>query len=189
MKTSVKTNALLAIALLPSLALAACGREARQLSNTVVAVATATPAGVIKPAVQGKGPEVIEKIEKTDAEWKKLLTPDQYQVLRKHGTERAGTGEYNENHRKGVYVCAACGLTLFSSDAKFDSGTGWPSFFQPIDPTHVGTEVDSSLFSTRIEVHCARCGGPLGHVFPDGPRPTGQRYCMNSDSLKFVEAK
>jgi peptide-methionine (R)-S-oxide reductase len=182
-----KTNALLAILL--CLVLVACGREARRLGDTVAVVAATTPAGVIQPAVKGKGPDVIEKIEKTDAEWKKILTPEQFQVLRKHGTERAWTGEYNENHRKGVYVCAACGLTLFSSDAKFDSGTGWPSFYQPIDPTHIGEDTDRSFFMTRTEVHCARCGGHLGHVFPDGPRPTGLRYCMNSVSLKFVEAK
>ena len=135
-----------------------------------------------------KGPNVIEKIEKTDAEWKKILTPEQYEVLRKHGTERAGTSELNHNHKKGVYVCAACGLPLFSSETKFNSGTGWPSFWAPIDPTHVGTTVDRSFFMSRTEVHCARCGGHLGHVFPDGPPPTGQRYCMNGVALKFEPA-
>jgi len=131
----------------------------------------------------------IVKITKTDEEWKKLLTPEQYQVLRKHGTERAWTGKYNDNHEKGVYVCAACGLPLFSSGAKFDSGTGWPSFYQPIDESHIGTETDRSFFSVRTEVHCARCGGHLGHVFDDGPPPTGLRYCINSTSLEFVPAK
>ena len=131
----------------------------------------------------------IEKIQKTDEEWKKILTPEQYKVLRKQGTEAPWTGKLNKNHEKGVYVCAACGLTLFSSDTKFDSGTGWPSFWKPIDPSHVGTETDNSFFSTRTEVHCARCGGHLGHVFPDGPPPTGLRYCMNSVSMDFKKAQ
>jgi peptide-methionine (R)-S-oxide reductase len=137
-----------------------------------------------------KGPKnVIEKINKTDEEWKKVLPADTYRVMREHGTERAGTSPLNNNKKKGVYVCAACGLELFSSDTKFESGTGWPSFWAPINPAHVGTTVDRSFFQTRTEVHCARCGGHLGHVFPDGPPPTGQRYCMNGVSLKFVEAK
>ncbi len=131
----------------------------------------------------------IEKITKTDEEWKKILTPEQYKVLRKQGTEPAWTGKYNKNHEKGVYVCAACGLPLFSSDTKFDSGTGWPSFWKPINETNVGTETDRSLFMSRTEVHCARCGGHLGHVFPDGPPPTGLRYCMNSVSLDFKKAE
>ena len=133
--------------------------------------------------------EKVGKIEKPDAEWKKVLSPEQYHVLRKQGTERAWTSPLNKNKEKGTYVCAACGLPLFSSDTKFDSGTGWPSFWQPIDPDHVGTEEDRSFFSVRTEVHCARCGGHLGHVFPDGPLPTGQRYCMNGVALKFEPAK
>jgi peptide-methionine (R)-S-oxide reductase len=131
----------------------------------------------------------IEKIHKTDEEWRQILTAEQYRVLRKQGTEPAFTGKYHNNHEKGVYVCAACGLPLFSSDTKFDSGTGWPSFWKPIDPTHVETETDRSLFVSRTEVHCARCGGHLGHVFPDGPPPTGLRYCMNSASLEFKKAE
>jgi len=131
----------------------------------------------------------IEKINKTDEEWKKLLTPEQYKILRKHGTEPAFTGKYHNNHEKGVYVCAACGLPLFSSETKFDSGTGWPSFWKPIDESHVGTDTDKSFFMTRTEVHCARCGGHLGHVFPDGPPPTGLRYCINSAALDFQKAK
>jgi peptide-methionine (R)-S-oxide reductase len=137
-----------------------------------------------------KGPKkVIEKVNKSNEEWEKVLPAATYKVMREHGTERAGTSPLNENKKKGVYVCAACGLELFSSDTKFDSGTGWPSFWAPIDPAHVGTTVDRSFFQTRTEVHCARCGGHLGHVFPDGPPPTGNRYCMNGVSLKFQEAK
>jgi peptide-methionine (R)-S-oxide reductase len=149
-----------------------------------VAIAAA-PAAKTLP----KGPNtVIEKIDKPDAEWKKILTPEQFYVLREHGTERAWTSPLNDNHKKGVYVCAACGLPLFSSETKFNSGTGWPSFWAPIDPTHIGTTVDRSLFMTRTEVHCARCGGHLGHVFEDGPPPTGLRYCMNGVALKFEPA-
>jgi len=138
--------------------------------------------------VSGKT-NTIEKIHKTDEEWKKILTPEQYKVLRKKGTEPAFTGKYHANHEKGVYVCAACGLPLFSSDTKFDSGTGWPSFWKPIDETHVETETDRSFFMSRTEVLCARCGGHLGHVFHDGPPPTGLRYCMNSVSLEFKKAE
>ena len=138
--------------------------------------------------VSGKT-STIEKITKTDEEWRKILTPEQYKVLRKQGTEPAWTGKYHNHKEKGVYVCAACGLPLFSSDTKFDSGTGWPSFWKPIDESHVGTETDRSLFMSRTEVHCARCGGHLGHVFPDGPPPTGLRYCMNSVSLDFKKAE
>jgi peptide-methionine (R)-S-oxide reductase len=123
-------------------------------------------------------------VEKTDDEWKRELTPDQYRVLRQHGTERAGTSPLNNEHREGVFKCAGCGTELFDSETKYDSGSGWPSFYQP-KPGAVATEVDNSHFMTRVEVHCAKCGGHLGHVFPDGPKPTGQRYCMNGLSLDF----
>ena len=126
-----------------------------------------------------------EKIVKPDAEWKAQLTDEQFHVLRNHGTERAFTGEYNDNKQAGVYLCAACGNELFASDTKFDSGTGWPSFYAPAVPENVGTESDRTLWMKRTEVHCDRCGGHLGHMFEDGPAPTGLRYCINSASLKF----
>jgi peptide-methionine (R)-S-oxide reductase len=123
----------------------------------------------------------------TDEEWRARLTPEQYGVLRKHGTERAGTSPLDREKRVGVFLCAGCDQSLFASETKFDSGTGWPSFFAPL-PGAVATSEDRSLWATRTEVHCSRCGGHLGHVFPDGPRPTGQRYCMNGVSLRFEPA-
>jgi peptide-methionine (R)-S-oxide reductase len=125
------------------------------------------------------------EITKTPEEWRKILTPEQYYVLREHGTERAGSSPLDKNYAEGTYECAACDLPLFSSEAKFNSGTGWPSFYEPLDNA-IGTSVDKGFFMTRTEVHCRRCGGHLGHVFPDGPPPTGLRYCMNGVALKFV---
>ena len=125
------------------------------------------------------------EITKSAEEWKKLLTPAQYYVLREHGTERPGTSALNQEKRKGVYSCAGCDLPLFSSETKYESGTGWPSFYDAL-PDAVGTQTDRSLFMTRTEVHCRRCGGHLGHVFNDGPKPTGLRYCMNGVALKFT---
>lgn len=126
-----------------------------------------------------------EKLNKTDEEWRQELTPEQYQILRQKGTERAFTGQYVNNHEEGTYLCAACGNELFRSDTKYDSGSGWPSFTQPAAEDRVETETDESHGMIRTEVHCARCGGHLGHVFEDGPRPTNLRYCINSASLKF----
>ena len=124
------------------------------------------------------------EVAKSDAEWRQQLTPAQYQVLREHGTERAGTSPLDKEYGAGTYACAACGLPLFTSDTKFDSRTGWPSFWAPIDGA-VETSSDRSFFMVRTEVHCRRCGGHLGHVFDDGPAPTGLRYCMNGVSLQF----
>ena len=129
----------------------------------------------------------IDWTKLSDAEWRKRLTPAQYNVLRNHGTERAGSSPLNNEHRKGTFACAGCDLPLFSSDTKFNSGTGWPSFYQPL-PDAIGTKSDRSFFMTRTEVHCRRCLGHLGHVFDDGPPPTGLRYCMNGVALKFEPA-
>jgi peptide-methionine (R)-S-oxide reductase len=133
-------------------------------------------------------PKTGYDLPKTDEEWRAALTPEQFQVLRQHGTERAGTSPLNKEYRQGVFLCAACGKELFKSDTKFESGTGWPSFFTPLENA-VETTTDRKFGMVRVEVHCARCKGHLGHVFEDGPPPTGLRYCMNGVSLKFEPAK
>jgi peptide-methionine (R)-S-oxide reductase len=138
----------------------------------------------------GRGETQTEEtfnVQRTEDEWRQILNPQQFQVLRQHGTERAGTSPLNDEKRKGIFICAGCEKALFDAGTKFESGTGWPSFWDPLEGG-VGTTEDRGFFMTRTEVHCANCGGHLGHVFPDGPRPTGQRYCMNGAAMKFKPA-
>ncbi|MFM8348653.1 MAG: peptide-methionine (R)-S-oxide reductase MsrB [Bacteroidota bacterium] len=145
----------------------------------------ATFAPAICQSTKPSAPATPDYRKITDREWSQRLTPAQYRILREKGTERAFTGKYWDNHDKGMYVCAACNQQLFSSETKFESGTGWPSFFKPVNEKAVGLVTDKSLGMLRDEVVCSRCGGHLGHVFNDGPEPTGLRYCLNSESLQF----
>jgi len=165
--------------------LAVVGLASQSPTGSAFAASTASASAAKKgTAAKPAASDKIVKITKTEEQWKKQLTPEQYRVLRESGTERAFTGKYWDNHATGIYRCAACGLDLFDSKTKFESGTGWPSFWTTI-PGHVEEHSDMSLGMLRVEVLCARCGGHLGHVFDDGPQPTGMRYCINSASLSF----
>ena len=158
-------------------------RRNAMLAGIGLAGIAAFARNLFAPGRAHAGAETFE-VSKSEAEWKESLTPEQFRVLRKHGTERPYSSALNNEHRRGVFTCAGCGLPLFQSETKFDSGTGWPSFFAPMDDA-IRTSSDYSLLIPRSEVHCRRCGGHLGHVFGDGPKPTGKRYCMNGAALKF----
>ena len=172
-----------------SFCLAGCvGSQALEHSSQKKSNAASGNSGAIKVySSEKKGFIMTNKVIKTEAEWKELLTPEQFQVARKKGTERAFTGEYHKTKDTGVYQCVCCGNDLFKSQTKFDSGTGWPSFWEPVAKENIRTETDTSLLMKRVEVLCARCDAHLGHVFEDGPAPTGLRYCMNSASLKLAK--
>ncbi len=167
-----------------------CGQSAASKNEGAAAPEVSATPAKSSPAIAGSD-DIFngQRLEKADAEWKTLLTPAQYHVLREEGTDPPYESQYHDNHEHGDYYCAACHLKIFSSKNKYDSGTGWPSFYQPINAKNVVEKVDKSLGETRTEIECARCGSHLGHVFDDGPKPTGLRYCMNGTALKFEKRK
>jgi peptide-methionine (R)-S-oxide reductase len=168
----------------------------QKLRRTLVGLATALPAvwltgcggKSVSAETETQEPLPFARLALTEAQWREILTEEEYRVLRREGTERAFSSPLDAEYGDGTYVCAGCNLALFSSEHKYDSGTGWPSFWQPLDPVHVGTKTDYKLILPRTEYHCARCGGHQGHVFEDGPQPTGERWCNNGVALRFVPA-
>jgi len=184
-RSKTMMNVLYWVAPMVLLTLAACGAvEAPEEPKVAESQEKADTS--VKEETEQK--DMGDKNDKSEDEWREELSDQEYYVLREKGTERAFTGDLWDNHKKGTYICAGCGAPLFHSDHKFDSGTGWPSFYQPYEQENIDSEEDTSLFAVRTEVHCSKCGGHLGHVFPDGPQPTGQRYCINSVSLDFSPA-
>lgn len=178
-------NKLLCSLLIGLLFISSSCSQSGQVTTTEQSTSPTPSANATKPATAQKGP--VQKLLKTDAAWKKQLSEQEYYILRQKGTERAGTGKYLNNKEEGLYHCVGCLLPLFTSESKFKSGSGWPSFFEPFDPTYVLEVKDNSHGMVRTEIVCGRCNGHLGHVFDDGPKPTGLRYCVNGDILEFRE--